>query len=147
MLPIIRPTATTALVILPALLGSPGPSDPAGFTANSTRTEVAANLDPAQSESGIAGQVNIRPVRPHETIGVPNMTPYQGKFEVLDPSGRAVTTFETDPNGNFRVALPPGRYVLRAQSSGPYPRASDQTVIVSPKRYTQVHVIYDSGIR
>jgi hypothetical protein len=138
--------AAAALVILPALLGSAGATHVVRMTADGTRAEIA-NPAEARSESGIAGQVSIRPVRPHETIGVPNVTPYQAKFEVLDASGRAVTSFETDPSGNFRVPLPPGKYVLRPQSPGPYPRASEQTVVVPPKRFTRVHVVYDSGIR
>jgi hypothetical protein len=36
---------------------------------------------------------------------------------------------------------------LRPQSPGPYPRASEQTVVVSPKTFAQVRVVYDSGIR
>jgi hypothetical protein len=65
----------------------------------------------------------------------------------LDPAGHPVSSFETDPSGGFRVALPPGKYVLRPQSPGLYPRASEQTVVVSPKSFTQVRVVYDSGIR
>jgi hypothetical protein len=116
-------------------------------TTDGPTTEAAADPDQAPSESGIAGQVSIRPVRPHETIGEPNLTPYQAKFEVLDSSGHRVTSFETDPSGNFRIGLPPGKYTLRPQSSGPYPRASARTVVVSPKSFTQVRVVYDSGIR
>jgi hypothetical protein len=139
--------AIAALVILPALLGSSGGTNMAHMTADGTRAQVAASPDQAPSESGITGQVSIRPVRPHATIGVPNLAPYQAKVEVLDPSGRTVTSFESEPSGNFRVALPPGKYVLRPQSSGAYPRVSEQTVVVSPKSFTQVQVIYDSGIR
>ena len=110
-------------------------------------TQLAANLDPAPTESGITGQVRIRPVRPHTTIGVPNLAPYQAKFDVLDASRNPVTSFETDPNGNFRISLPPGKYILRPQTSGPYPRASEQTVVVPPKSFAQVQIVYDSGIR
>jgi hypothetical protein len=66
---------------------------------------------------------------------------------VLDSSGRTLTAVETDASGNFRIALPPGKYVLRPQSSAIYPRASEQSVVVSPKAFTQVGVVYDSGIR
>jgi hypothetical protein len=86
-------------------------------------------------------------VRPVEKLGVPNLTGYQTKLEVLDSTGRTVTTVETDQSGNFHIDLPPGNYVLRPQSLARYPRASEQTIVVSPKSFTQVHIIYDSGIR
>jgi hypothetical protein len=98
-------------------------------------------------DSGITGQVGIRPVRPHETLGTPNLSPYQAKIDVVDSAGNSVTTFETDPNGSFRLALRPGKYVLRPQSPGRYPRASEQAVVVSPRSFTQVRIVYDSGIR
>lgn len=137
----------TALVTLPALLGNAGVTNAARMTTDGIERQVAANSNPAPIESGITGQVSIRPVRPHATIGVPNLAPYQAKFDVLDASGNPVTSFETDPSGNFRIPLPPGKYILRPQTSGPYPRASEQTVIVPPKSFAQVRIVYDSGIR
>ena len=135
-----------ALVTLPALIGNTGITDAARMTQG-RETELAANPDTAPTESGITGQVSIRPVRPHATIGAPNLAPYQAKFDVLDASGNPVTSFETDPSGNFRIPLPPGKYILRPQTSGLYPRASEQTVIVPPKTFAQVRIVYDSGIR
>ena len=101
----------------------------------------------AQSASGIAGQVIIRPIRPHATIGTSNLQPYQATIEVLDGQGRSVSTFQTDAEGKFHVVLPPGEYVLRPLSPGPYPRASEQTIVVSPQGFTEAHVVYDTGIR
>jgi hypothetical protein len=135
------------LVMLPVLLGSAGATNVSHMSTNGTTTEIAAKPIQAPSDSGITGQVSIRPVRPHATVGAPNVTPYHAKIEVLDSNGHPVTSVETDPSGNFRIALPPGKYVLRPQSTGPYPRASEQTVVVSPKSFAQVRVVYDSGIR
>jgi hypothetical protein len=137
----------TALVTLSVLLGSPDVTNAAPMTTDGIRTVLAANPNPAPAESGITGQVSIRPVRPHATLGVPNLAPYQAKLDVLDASGNTVTSFETDPSGTFRIPLPPGKYILRPQTSGPYPRASEQTVIVPPKSFAQVRIVYDSGIR
>jgi hypothetical protein len=117
------------------------------MTTDTRQTEIAANPNPAPTESGITGQVSIRPVRPHATIGVPNLAPYQAKLDVLDANGTPVTSVETDASGNFRVSLPPGKYILRPQTPGPYPRASEQTVVVHPKAFAQVRIVYDSGIR
>jgi hypothetical protein len=101
----------------------------------------------SESESGISGEVTIRPVRPHGTIGQQNQEPYRATIEVTDSNGRPVANVQSDPEGKFRIGLPPGTYTLRPQTSGPYPRASTQTVIVEPRSFTQVQVIYDTGIR
>jgi hypothetical protein len=133
------------MVVL-ALFASLGAIDTVRLKAHAQRAEVTVSTDVA-GESGIAGQVSIRPVRSHQKIGTSNSMPYQTTVQVLDSSGRPVTTFESDAGGSFRVALPPGKYILRPQSPGLYPRASEQTVVVSPRNFTQVRIIYDSGIR
>jgi hypothetical protein len=138
MRPIIGRTAAIMVsVIVPTLFAYP-------------TTRYAAQLaadDDAQGDTGIAGQVIIRPIRPHETTRTPNLNPYQATVHVADPSGHLVTTFQSDAGGNFRVALPPGTYVLRPQSPGLYPRASEQTVVVPSNGFTQLRIIYDSGMR
>lgn len=143
---VISRSAIIALTSLTAF-GNSGITDAARVTTDRMKTQLAANPDPAPTQSGITGQVRIRPVRPHATIGVPNLAPYQAKLDVLDESGKPVTTLETDPNGNFRISLPPGKYILRPQTSGPYPRTTQQTVVVRPKSFAQVQIVYDSGIR
>jgi hypothetical protein len=137
-----QPTSLAVAIIV----ASSATVDAARLSAKLALAEVAVTKD-AQNGSGIAGQIVIRPIRPHATLGVPNSQPYQATIEVLDSTGRSVTTFQTDSDGNFRVPLTPGKYLLRPQSGGPYPRASEQTVIVSPGNFTQVRINYDSGIR
>jgi hypothetical protein len=101
----------------------------------------------ATSRSGITGEVTIRPVRPHVTIGVPNSEPYQATIDVLNQKRESVTTLRTEADGTFRVPLPPGTYILRPQSSGLYPRASEQTVIVKAMSFTPIHITFDTGMR
>jgi hypothetical protein len=139
--------ALTLSAIAPMLLACPTASDAAQLAAEDMKLQAAKAISDAYSDTGVVGQVIIRPVRPHATAGVPNWKPYQTTIQVLDPSGRPLTTFQSDADGNFRVVLPPGTYVLRPQSSGPYPRASEQTVVVSPAGFTSVRIIYQSGIR
>jgi len=97
--------------------------------------------------SGVEGQVSIRPVRSVERKGVPNQRPYQARITVLDPAGREVAVVDSDAEGKFRMALPPGTYVLRPESSGLYPRASEQRVEIGRDRVTRVEIVYDSGMR
>jgi carboxypeptidase family protein len=99
------------------------------------------------SVSGIEGRVTIRPVRPVERRGASNEGAYQAKIRVLDASGREVAMVESDATGRFRVPLPPGSYVLRPESPGRYPRASEQHVVVRPGDMTDVTIVYDSGMR
>jgi hypothetical protein len=114
---------------------------------SAARSEIAAKKNAASSESGIEGEVALRPIRPHVTKGAPDAQPYQAKLLVLDSKNHEVGNFETDASGKFRITLPPGKYTLRPQSPGLYPRASEQTVVVSPNNLSRVRIIYDSGIR
>jgi hypothetical protein len=43
--------------------------------------------------------------------------------------------------------LPPGAYVLRPESPGLYPRASQQRVVVPRNALARVDIVYDSGMR
>ena len=97
--------------------------------------------------TGIEGQVSIGPVRPVERKGVPNRKPYQAKITVLDLAGREVAVVNSDTEGKFRVAVPPGTYILRPESLGKYPRSSEQRVEVHPNSVSHVDIGYDSGIR
>ena len=97
--------------------------------------------------SAIEGRVTIRPVRSVERRGAANSEPYQTTIAVLNGVGREVATVQTDTDGRFRLQLPPGTYVLRPQSPGMYPRASEQQVQVRRNTVTQVEIVYDSGRR
>ena len=99
------------------------------------------------SVSGIEGRVTIRPVRSVERQGAANERAYQATIRVLDGSGREVAVTESDAQGRFRVALPPGTYVVRPESPARYPRAAEQRVVVRAGDMTHVAIIYDSGRR
>jgi hypothetical protein len=75
--------------------------------------------------------------------------PYQAKLTVLTLSGDKVTHFTTDDAGQFRVNLAPGEYILHPESpeeiSLPY--GAEQTFAVVEGEFTELLVLYDSGIR
>ena len=75
--------------------------------------------------------------------------PYQATLTILDRSGREVLQFQTDEQGNFRVPLAPGDYILRpeAPKGVPYPVAGEQAFQVLAGEFTPLTVSYDSGIR
>jgi hypothetical protein len=66
---------------------------------------------------------------------------------VFDAAGREVASVESDADGRFRLAVPPGTYIVRPQSPGMYPRAAEQKVLVHRNAVTQVEIVYDSGRR
>lgn len=99
------------------------------------------------ADSGIEGHIEIRPVRSVQRAGDANSAPYQATITVLDGGGNTVTTFTSDEQGNFRVPLAPGTYTLRPDSPARYPRASARSVVVAPRAFTRVDIVYDSGRR
>jgi hypothetical protein len=96
---------------------------------------------------GIEGQILLGPAVPVSREGVVNNRPYQATINVLDDEGRIVTEFQSDTNGRFSLSLKPGRYTLEPQKKDPVLRVARQIVAVSPDTFTQVNIVYDSGIR
>ena len=100
--------------------------------------------------SGIEGYVTEGPMCPGP-VQVGNNTcpdiPYQATISILDANHTKITQFQTDANGFFMLYLSPGTYILHPESSKPFPHAADQTVIVSKGQFTQVTIVYDTGMR
>lgn len=99
-------------------------------------------------DSGIQGQVSIGPLCPVMQVGVPCPDrPYQAILTVWTPGGRRVARLSTDTQGRFRIALPPGNYILHPESPGGIPHAADVQFTVFPDQFTPQAISYDSGIR
>jgi hypothetical protein len=105
-------------------------------------------LSPTPLDSGIQGQVSIGPLCPVVQVGVdcPDQ-PYQSSFMVLTSNGKELTRFQSDADGIFKIALSPGDYILRPESPNSLPYAAEQPFTVLAGQFTQLTVIYDSGIR
>ncbi len=100
--------------------------------------------------SGLEGYVTEGPMCPGPVaIGDTRCQdqPYQATISILDANNQKITSFQTDAAGYFKITLAPGAYTLHPQSEKVMPHASDQTVVVSPDKFTQVTVIYDTGMR
>lgn len=122
-----------------------------GYLSGLVRELTAPRVPPPATnpgQAGIEGQVLIGPACPVARAEVPCPdTPYQATITVLDLNHKPVTTFQSDAQGHFRVALAPGTYILQPESPGALPHAPEQTVVVINEGYTAVTIIYDSGIR
>ena len=99
------------------------------------------------THSGIVGQVFIGP-----TCGGPVFCPdrpFQTSFSVYSDTGRFITRFTTDSEGEFEVTLKPGSYVLVPDVAGGIhpPGVAAVEVVVQKKEFTPVIIIYDSGLR
>ena len=100
--------------------------------------------------SGIIGQVFIGPTCPVIRPGVNcGPRPFQTSISVYSETGRFITEFTTDVEGQFEVTLKPGQYVLVPAGAGSrsYPSVDALEVVVRKKEFTPVIINYDSGIR
>jgi hypothetical protein len=105
---------------------------------------------PTPTDSGITGQALVGPMCPVMIEGqdCPDQ-PYQATITVNSLQGKNVVRFQTDKQGNFRVPLSPGDYILHPETpqGKPLPFAQDQPFTVRPGEFTKLTVQYDSGIR
>jgi hypothetical protein len=105
-----------------------------------------------QGESGIEGESVIGPTRPHIRLNdpTPDVAPYQATLLILTAKGdREVRRLETGSDGRFRVALPPGEYLVRPLGGQGKmgARASEQNITVRAGQFTKVRINFDSGMR
>jgi hypothetical protein len=108
---------------------------------------IAPSLSPS---SGIEGHITEGPMCPGPAqIG--NNTcpdqPYQATITILDANTNLITQFQTDVSGYFKIDLAPGTYILHPKSDKVLPHAADQSVVVNAGQFTQVTIIYDTGMR
>jgi hypothetical protein len=73
--------------------------------------------------------------------------PYQAVLTVLSPDGQEIVKVQTDEAGAFKIPLEPGEYILRPESPNVMPSAGEQPFTVESGRFTQLTILYDSGIR
>ncbi len=120
-------------------------------TATPMPTDLPATAAPTATtapESGITGQVTIGPACPVVRIDQPCPdNPFQATLTVQTASGSQVTQFSTDENGNFRIALAPGDYILHPEAPDAMTRAQDVPFSVASGEFTTVNITYDNGLR
>jgi hypothetical protein len=109
--------------------------------------------DPAhvRAATGIRGVAVVGPVAPVQRPGVPNTQPLAGAvITIRAAGGPEIARATADRHGAFRIALPPGRYLIVPLPPHPgqaLPRGTPQAVTVTGEGFTAVVVEYDSGIR
>jgi hypothetical protein len=106
-----------------------------------------------RDRSGVAGRVHLGPQCPVETEGDPcEDKPAAGSRVTIatqlpgssDAGGEVVARTMTDADGSYRVAVPPGRYVVTADAGM---SCELRKVHVTPGAYSKVDIPCDTGIR
>jgi hypothetical protein len=117
-----------------------------GFAAITTAVVMSQSLSPSSAETGIRGTIFISPARPGPIHpGDPTRAP-AGNVEFVVKTGETTAaTFRTDADGNFKVALPPGHYIVTRETGriGRWHFEAD----VAAGQWTKVSWTGDSGMR
>jgi hypothetical protein len=107
----------------------------------------------ARDQSGVAGQVHLGPQCPVEIAGDPcadepaaGATVTVAKRLAGDPnaSGEVVARTTSDADGSYRVAVPPGRYVVTADAGMSCELMDTRVTALA---YSKVDIACDTGIR
>lgn len=100
--------------------------------------------------SGIEGTVLRGPMCPvvREDEPCPDQ-PFASSFHVFDAKDKKITTFQSDKQGHFRLVLAAGEYAIVPDESAPilFPKNQRKTVVVQPNQFTDVTLLFDTGIR
>ena len=100
--------------------------------------------------TGVEGVVTIGPTCPVVQIGqdCPDQ-PYAADLTVANQHGKIITRASADADGQFRIALAPGDYVLEARAADdvPFPAAATFPFAVQEGIWTHLDLTLDSGIR
>ncbi len=104
----------------------------------------------AQVDSGIYGEVKIGPQCPapsNENYEQCKDKPYAATLTIRS-NGKEVAKVTADAQGKFNRQLAPGVYTIKpSETNSTYPRAVEQTVRVQNGKFTNVSILFDSGIR
>lgn len=100
-------------------------------------------------ETGLAGEISIGPIRGGPTRqGVPDSKPLpHTEFVVVAKENKAISSFQTDNEGRFRISLPPGHYTISAKEKSSLGHYGPFEVDIAPGEMKKVKWSCDSGIR
>ena len=104
----------------------------------------------AAPDTGVKGTVTLGPTCPVEQAGQPPcVTPYVATLVIASAKdGKEVARVTSAADGTFQVALLPGDYVIVPQPGGDnYPTGQPVAAHVTAGAFTEVAVLYDTGIR
>jgi hypothetical protein len=102
----------------------------------------------------LEGKVTIGPLQPVERVGQPTSTPAPEVFtsrslNIFQADGKTlVTSLHFNPDGTYRVSLPPGTYVVDIPHTGiGFARPLPKTITIHSGETVQLDIDIDTGIR
>jgi hypothetical protein len=106
-----------------------------------------------RGQSGVYGKIVLGPTRPVNSEGdtTDAYTPFQSAGVVKRATGnKEVARYTSDVNGEFRISLPPGKYVIEPLpvNKKKWPRPDSPCVVaVEANHSLEIKIQYDTGIR
>jgi hypothetical protein len=95
--------------------------------------------------TGLYGTVTKGPLTPVCTVDTPCQGPAADLQLIFSRNGKVVARTKTRDNGTYRIALGPGRYVVRA---GPTSFSAEPGMASVPRKgFRRVDFFVDTGIR
>jgi hypothetical protein len=95
----------------------------------------------------VTGVVAAGPVSPLSRPGVPATTAVPGAMVEALAGNRVMAADRTDKAGRYELSLPPGTYLIRAQSDKVLGNQQGKTVTLGKGRKLTVNFVLDTGIR
>jgi hypothetical protein len=106
---------------------------------------AAASGPNAPPPNGIYGHATEGPLTPVCRVGVPCYGPAGSTRLGFKASGRRIRWTRTDAQGDFRLALRPGRYVVKSKIG--FGAVKPQAIRIKAGRFVHVELVLDTGIR
>jgi len=126
------------------------------ITFSPTKTNMNAPTPPSTPEplpeggSGVRGKVMLGPTCPMQKTGDGDCAdkPYQVELRISTKGGIPVKRFTSGADGSFAVALIPDTYVIGPPPGAPaIPGTQDQEFTVRADAWTEIAIMFDTGIR
>ena len=95
----------------------------------------------------VTGVVAAGPVAPLSRPGVPATRALSGAAVEALAGNRVMAAGRTDKAGRYELSLPPGSYLIRAQSDKVLAGQQSKTVTLGRGRKLTVNFVLDTGIR
>ncbi len=110
---------------------------------------ILAACEENELSTGLAGTAFRGPINPVAIEGQLNDEPFSAEFNVYDHLDNFIISFNSDDEGKFSVAMPPGVYLVIPDESAPImnPEHQIKEVIVYPDSLTSLDLYFDTGIR
>jgi hypothetical protein len=100
--------------------------------------------------TGIEGKVYRGPINPVEILGVDNNAPFSALFHVYDHDQKhLITSFNSNAEGQYKVMLVAGNYVIKPDVTAPlmHPSGQIKYITLINSGILSLDLFFDTGIR